>query len=274
MKVVTEDIRRSTEVDLYEESVEIEGSVHTGANLKVRGDLTILGDVEDARIEADGRVKIGGGFLGTGRGRVLSGGNFSAAFVQGQRIEAGGDVEITKTLLSATVFARGNLRTGKDEGAIVGGAIHTGGWVETSVLGSRRPVQTRIEAGVDPVLALRIEEMEREAMELTRKRIGFLKDAAAIAKRPASDGVGESALDMKAAADAMQADIVAAGEEIIRLRRDTSIDHEATVTVARMCYPPVEISICFSKLLHEAKTGPVVFRLFEDRIVLDNWTLE
>ena len=274
MKVVTEDIRRSSGLEVYEETVEIAGAVRTGARLRVYGDLTVRGNVEDALIEADGNVSIDGGFLGTGAGSVTCGGSFAARFVQGQRIEAKGRVEVANAILSSIVFTSGDVRTGKEDGAIVGGEIHAQGNVEAAVMGSRRPVTTRIEVGVDPVLALRIEQLEREAMELTRKRIGFLKDMAAIQGGSGRNAGCESALDMKAAADAMQADIVAAGEEIIEVRKRTTLNDQAVVEVGKASYPPLEISICFSRLMNDTETGPLVFRLLEDRIILDTWTAE
>jgi hypothetical protein len=271
---VTEDVTRSSGLEVYEESAEIQGTVRAGARLRVHGDLTVYGDVEDAWIEADGCVRIAGGFRGTGTGAVTCGGDFSARFIQGQRIESKGDVEIATSILSAAVFACGNVRVASEEGAIIGGKIHAGGCVEAGVLGSRRPVMTRIEVGVDPILAIRIEDLEREAMELTRKRIGFLKDMAAIQGGSRPDAIGESALDMKAAAEAMQADIVVAGEAILEVRKRTALDHGAAVKSGQASYPPLEISVCFSKLIHDAETGPVVFRLLEDRIVLDTWNLD
>jgi len=204
---------------------------------------------------------------------VTCGGNFSAAFVQGQRIEVKGNVEVAKALISSTVFACGKVRTGTADGAIVGGSIHARGGVEVGVLGSPRSVQTRVEVGVDPVLALRMEELEREAMELTRKKIGFLKDMGAIKSGSGSNANAESTIDMKAAVDAMQADIIAAGEEIIEIRKRATFNNQAVVRVEKASFPPLEISICFSRLIHDTETGPVVFRLLEDRIVLDTWNL-
>jgi uncharacterized protein (DUF342 family) len=273
MKVVTKDIRRSSEFEIYDDSIDIDGSVRTGARLAVHGDLVVRGDMEDAHVEADGDVSIAGGFLGAGLGIVACGGNFAAGFVQGQRIEAKGNVEVAKAIVSGSVFASGDVRVGKEDGAIVGGEIHAGGSVEAAALGSRRPVQTRIEIGVDPVLALRIENLEREAMDLTRKRIGFLKDMTSL-EGGRRGGDGESALDMRAVADAMQADIIAAGEDIIEVRKSMEIDSRAAIRVWKASFPPLEISICFSKLIHERETGPVVFRRLEDRIILDNWNLE
>jgi len=274
MKVVTEDILRSSRPGTFEDSVSIEGNVRSGAHIRVHGDLNVRGDVKDALIEVDGDVRITGGFLGRGTGRVTCGGDFSACFVQSQRVEARGHVTVDKALISCEVFSSGNVNVGNENGVIVGGSIHALGNVQAAVLGGKRPVQTRIEVGVDPILALRVEELEREAMELTRKRIGFLKDAAIIAERPGDGDDGECALDMKTAADAIMADIVAAGEEILEVRKRTALDRQAFVKVGRNSYPPLEVSICFSRLVNERETGPVVFRLLEDRIVLDTWNLE
>ena len=119
-----------------------------------------------------------------------------------------------------------------------------------------------------------VAKLEREAMELTRKRIGFLKNLAAIQSGSGLDDRIESALDMKAAADAMQADIVAAGEEIIEVRKRTALDGQAVVKVGKASYPPLEISICFSRVTNDTETGPVVFKLLEDRIVLDTWNIK
>jgi hypothetical protein len=274
MRVLTEDVRRSSDCTVYYESVEIDGTVRSGARLAVHGDLTVHGDVEDAIVEAKGNVRIAGGFLGTGAGTVASGGNFSARFVQCQRIEAKGNVEVVKAIISGKVFASGCVRTGKQDGAIIGGEIHAGGSVEAAVLGSKRPVQTKIEVGVDPVLALRIEDLEGEAMELTRKRIGFLKDMAVIEATSCDGGTTDSVLDFRTVADAMQADILAAVEDIVEIRKQLVLDTRAFVRAGKASYPPLEISICFSKLIHDSETGPVVFRRLEDRIILDRWNMD
>jgi uncharacterized protein (DUF342 family) len=274
MKVVTEDIRRRVGPEVYDENVRIDGAVRTGAGLKVHGDLAIHGNVEDAVIEADGRVRIYGGFLGSGAGKITCGGNFSATFVQGQRIDAGGNVAVEKAVISGTVFARGNVTVSSDVGAIVGGWIHAGGSVEAAVLGSRRPVQTRIEAGADPVVSRRIEALEREVMELTRRRMDLLKNAGTLSGGRMREVEDESDLDMKAASDAMQAGILAVGEEIAALRGTSAFNTKVTVKAHKACYPPLEITICLSKMLYDKEIGPVVFRLFDDRIILDTWNLE
>jgi uncharacterized protein (DUF342 family) len=273
IKVLTEDIGPAPNIMTFEESVEVFGTMRSGARIHVDGNVTVYGSVEDATIDASGSVTIDGGFLGTGAGLIRCDGGFNARFVQGQRIEAKGDVGIESALLSSTVFSSSNVRVGQGQGKIIGGDVHAYGNVEAAVMGSQRPVTTRVEVGVNPVMTLRIERLEREAMGLTRKRIGFLKDLATASTRTEPTSQADSLVDMQAAADAIYGDLIAVSEEIINLRQRTRLNPDAAVVVQEASYPPLEISICFSRIMNEAVTGPVVFRLMEDRIIFDTWTL-
>jgi hypothetical protein len=274
MRIVRGDVCRSPDPLICEEDVEVMGAVKSGASLRVSGNITVYGNVEDASIEADGSVRVEGGFLGTGGGQVLCGGGFRARFVQAQRVVAGENVEIESAIVSSAVFASGDVRVVGPQGSIVGGEIHAFGTVQAAILGSQRPVTTRIEVGVDPLMTLRIEELEREAMDLTKKRIGFLKDAATLSKVKASEKGTDVMVDMQAAAEAIQGDIIAAGEEIIELRKRARLNEAATVVATGATYPPLEVSICFSRLTNDNVTGPLVFRILDDRIILDTWSLE
>jgi uncharacterized protein (DUF342 family) len=271
IELVTDDIRRGRNTVKYEGNVEVVGTVRSGARIEVDGDIGIFGDVEDAEIRASGDVMIDGGFLGTGTGKISCGGGFSARFVQGQRIEAGGDVRVTKGVISSTVYTSGRLLVG-ETGAVVGGEIHAYRGAEAGVLGSKRPVTTRIEVGIDPAISMRIEELEWKAMELASRRIRYIKDITFVAGRPGAKPP-DMMKDLTAASRAVQAELVSMGEEILKLRSDSSTDDGATVRARTRTFPPLDISICFSKIVNESETGPVVFRLMEDRIVLDTWNL-
>ena len=274
MKIIGRDISRTRKPVTYDDDVEVLGTVRSGARVRVLGDISVFGNVEDAELDVGGHVTIGGGFLGRGQGRVVCGGDFRARFVQRQRVDASGSVVIGKSLVSSTVFSSGDVIVDDGTGTIVGGSVHACGKVEAAVMGSPRPVMTRIGVGVDPVLALQIEDLEREAMELTRKRIGFLKNVAFVASGTSSRHSRDAATDMRSAASAIEGDIVTVGERILEIRKSARLNPDASVTVQKASYPPLEISICFSKILSEVPTEAVTFRLFEDRVILDTWNLE
>ncbi len=271
IELVTDDIRPARGIIKYEGNVEIVGTVRSGARIEVEGDVGVFGNVEDAEIVAKGSVTIDGGFLGAGNGRIACTGGFRARFVQGQRIEAAGDVEVAAGLISTRVYASGRVVVGRS-GGIVGGSIHAYQGVEAGTLGSPRPVTTEIEVGVDPAVSMRIEELEKGAMDLAAKRIRYIKDLTVMAVR--DDGKAAEAMnDLTAASRAVQAELVFLGEEIMRLRGGSELDRCATVAARERSYPPLTVSICSSKIVNESETGPVVFRLMDDRIVLDTWNL-
>ena len=271
IELITDDIRPARSTIRYDSNVEIVGTVKSGARLEVNGDIGIFGNVEDAEILATGSVMIDGGFLGTGSGRIACHGSFKARFVQGQRIEAGGDVRVAKGLISSTVFTSGRVLVGKG-GGIVGGEIHAYRGVEAGSLGSPRPVTTRLEVGIDPAVSMRIDELEREAMTLASRRIKYIKDLTFVGSHEDA-GSDETMKDLTAASSAVQAELVSLGEEIMKLRSSSELARDACVIAREQTHPPLDVSICFSKIVNESETGPVVFRLMDDRIVLDSWNL-
>jgi uncharacterized protein (DUF342 family) len=274
VRLITDDLMRTSIPVVYEGNVEIVGTVRSGAKLQVLGDIAIYGNVEDADIQADGNVAIDGGFLGTGGGRIRCGGDFRARFIQGQRLVAEGNVNVARAVLSSMVFASGSVIVGDSDGSIVGGEVHAYGNVEAGTVGSVRPVTTRIEAGVDPLVAVAIEELEADALELTKKRLGFIKDLAAIERASDTGRSPDRAVDARAAADAIQGDIMAVGEKILGLRQGAQLNPDAVVIARHETHPPLEISIGVAKLMNESPTGPMVFRLVDNRVALHPQTEE
>ena len=271
VELITDDIRPVKGTIKYDGNVEVVGTIRAGVRLEVKGDIGIFGNVEDAEILATGNVMIEGGFLGGGSGRVACMGGFKARFVQGQRIEAGGDVDVAKSLISSTVFTSSRVLVG-GSGGIVGGEIHAYRGVEAGSLGSPRPVTTIIEVGIDPAVSMRIDELEREAMALASKRIRYIKDISFVGNQDDARS-SEKMRDLTAASSAVQAELVSLGEEIMSLRSSSEAARDATIIAREKSYPPLDISICFSKIVSESETGPVVFRLMDERIILDTWNL-
>jgi len=264
VRLITEDIRRTPVPLTYDGNIEVLGTVRSGAHLKVAGDVTIYGNVEDAVIEADGDVTIDGGFLGSGHGQITCDGNFRCRFIQNQRVICKGGVTVERSVLSSMIFSSGGVSVA---GAIVGGEIHAFEKVEVAVVGSKRPVMTRIETGVDPVIALKVEELEGEAMTLTRKRLSLLKNLKALSCGACDPRRIEMATDLEAAADAIHGDIISIGERIIKLRQKARLNCEARVVIYERCYPPVELSICFAQMSIEDETAGLEFSIRNGDIV-------
>ncbi len=268
MGLITEDIRRTPVPLTYDGNIEVLGSVRSGAALEVAGDVTIYGNVEDATIEAKGDVIIDGGFLGGGNGRIICDGSLKCRFIQKERVIAKGNVVVERSILSGMIFSSGDVLV---KGSIVGGEIHALGRVDAVTVGSKRPVMTRIETGVDPVIALRIEELEHEAMELTRRRLDLLKNLKSLSTGSPDSHRLERVKDLEAAANAIHGDVITIGEQIIKLREHATLNYDGKVIIRETCHPPVEISICFAQIVNEVETGGVEFSLRGEEIVRRPW---
>lgn len=264
MGLITEDIRRTPIPLKYDGNIEVLGTVRSGARLEVAGDVTIYGNVEDAVIEANGDVVIDGGFLGAGNGKIVCEGCLKCRFIQNQRVIAKGNVSVERSIVSGMIFSSGEVVV---KGSIVGGEVHAFGKVEAEVVGSKRPVMTRLETGVDPVIALKVEELEHQAMELTKKRLNLLKNLKSLSRGSSQSNQVERATDLEAAANAIHGDIIAIGERIIRLREHAKLNYDAMVIIKGNCYPPVEISICFAQITQEIESKGVEFELSGEKIV-------
>jgi len=272
--VIPENVRRSSAPILLDANTEVMGTVLSGARVRVAGDIRISGNVQDAEIQALGSVVIDGGFLGIGAGKITCGGDFKARFVQNQRIEAAGNVNVEKSIIASVVLTSGDVVVGPEEGTIIGGEIRAYGKVEARVIGSPRPVTTRIQVGSDPLVRLAIDGMEKRALELTVRRVCLLKRIAFAAKHPGKSSQGEDLADLEAASVAIQAELAKIGDAVVEQRMRSHMRPDAVVVVHEASHPPLDISICASQVVSDSGTGSVVFRLLEDRVVLDTWTLK
>lgn len=138
------------------------GDIQTELNVVVRGDvtdarivrgerdITIDGSVDNARVEAGGRLAIGGGAIGRDRCRCLAGGSICVRHVNGATLEAGGDLTVEANVIQARLICGGRLRIA--EGSFNGGYATAGGDVICRNLGSSSGIATIIEAGLDETL--------------------------------------------------------------------------------------------------------------------------
>jgi len=87
----------------------IQGDVHSGFSVRVRGTLEVFGNVEDALIEVEGNVVLRQGFTGAGKGRITATGSVTMCHVRNQAVVAGGDVVIGRECINASITAGGRI---------------------------------------------------------------------------------------------------------------------------------------------------------------------
>ncbi len=105
----------------FDGSVQINGSVLSGFSVKAKDNIIIEKNVEDARIEAGGDVKVKLGIGGKGTTIVLAGGKVRAKFVINSSIESVKEIVIEDSIINSSVFSNDKIVVISKHGKIIGG---------------------------------------------------------------------------------------------------------------------------------------------------------
>ena len=147
------DVDISTGHVTFKGSILITGDVHEGMIVKSSGDITVMGFVDSATLEAEGDVTVSKGIIGRQikaneySTNIYSQGQISAQFVQYSQLVAKGNILVTKQLLHSNTKTAGSL-TGSDpsgrRGDLVGGVAHAEKGITAVVIGATAGTKTDV----------------------------------------------------------------------------------------------------------------------------------
>ncbi|WP_158590480.1 DUF342 domain-containing protein [Noviherbaspirillum cavernae] len=189
------------DVDLGTGSIEFDGTLRVGGDvkaglrIKVTGDVVVNGTVEAAEIVAGGNVAVRNGIVGhldsrsgaqalpDTTTRIFCEGVVQALFMENAHIEAGKSIVIERSARQCELLAREEIVVGKEgrNGHIVGGSAQATNRIATGTLGTTTGIKTQLQVGLDPYLEKQIAEKDaefkRRCDELDRviKLMTFLK---------------------------------------------------------------------------------------------------
>jgi len=154
----------------FDGSVQISGSVRSGHTIKATGGITVGGNVEAAKLIADGNVEVKGGMQGSGKGMIEAGGSVSIMYVEQGMIYADGPVTLDVSIHSR-IETGGTLHTKGKRGAIIGGRAAAGGDIIANFIGSLSHTKTEVEVGVTPRKRARVLVLEKEMQRLATDKV-------------------------------------------------------------------------------------------------------
>lgn len=173
-----DDVLTIKEVDVgyghvnFKGSILITGDVHAGMIVKSTGDITVMGFVDSATLEAGGDISVNKGIIG----RQLPGhelttkihaqGQINAQFVQYAKLEAIGDITITRQLLHSNTKTQSMLTvcdSSNRRGELIGGTVNANGGVKTAVIGATAGTKTKIYCAMNEL------ELKQEIQSLIKK---------------------------------------------------------------------------------------------------------
>jgi len=188
--MVNGDIDFSTGNIKFNGSVKIKGSVKAGFKVEAAGDIEISGHVEDSVIVGGNDIKILGGYVGNGGGKVVAGRDVHVKFVDNQYIEAKRNIIIYGESYHSRLRAGQSIISNCGKGTIVGGQSEATISVEAKRFGSVTFAPTVIKVGIDPKLAERMKKVEEE-IEQTKESQEKLENSLVILYRYKIDNNGK-----------------------------------------------------------------------------------
>ena len=244
-------------------SLIVNGDIRGGIAIRVKGSLTVHGNVEDADIEAGGDVTVAEGFVGRGKGRIAAGGSVNLLRLLNQTVTAGRDVLIGREAVNGTVRAAGRIYA---PGArIAGGVLHSEGDIDVSTIGSPDGLQTKIWAGRRGRILERFPLIERE-IKLGEAQIGEINNAIyglvrlQIDAGKLDDAKQESFRKLQAAQKQLPERVAVLKAERHALKEDLKTSQEVTVTVHETAFENTMVDINGSKKIVDAALQGVVSR--------------
>ena len=150
----------------FDGDVLIKGSIKQQYSATAGGDITVMGNVEaGASINANGNVTVHKQIVG-GQTSVLALGDVRCHTVYEATVQAGRNLRVGSSVYHGDVRAGGVLKVSKGGGSNAGSVIGGESWgvrgIDMYTAGSRSGVSTSITAGVDPVVAYKLGELDRK----------------------------------------------------------------------------------------------------------------
>ncbi len=142
-------------------SVVISGSIKSGFTVKAEGSVEVKGSVEDSVIIAGGDIFLSYGIQGIEKGKLISGGNVVAKFIQNATVEAKKDV-ITEAIIHSNVSAGNMIRVESGKGTIVGGSVAATHMILAKSIGSPMGTATTVQIGILPSIYQKHKQIEAE----------------------------------------------------------------------------------------------------------------
>ncbi len=230
-----------------EGSVVVAGNVQTGFSVTATGDIEVKGVVEGANLTAGGNIIIAMGVNGMNRGKLTAGGSVVAKFIENTEVEAGTFVE-ADSIMHSRVNAKNEIKVDGRKGFIAGGMVRATSLISCRVLGSAMGADTVVEVGVDPAMKIRFQELQKEMLEMQKKRTVIQTTLTGAAEKIKA-GVKLPPEQMKYVQSLMQAakqideKLAEDDEELMDIEDLLQNKNEACVKVRDTAYPGTKIVI-------------------------------
>ncbi len=144
----------------------VRGGVLEGFVIKAEANITVMGPVAGAILEAGGSVILNKGMHGQEKGVITAGEDVNAKFLEHTTVKAGGTVNASDGIIQCNVTAKKNILCQGRKGLIIGGRVSAGEEVRAKVIGNYMATPTEVEAGGSPKVREELRQIEEQKKTL------------------------------------------------------------------------------------------------------------
>lgn len=273
--IVTGEVKEGMKVHALED-ITVEGNVFN-AKLECLGNITINGSVTgNTELLATGNVIIKGGMQGYSKAKngehgakVITRGSVCAGFVENFTIEAGMDIVIDKYSMNNILMAQnkivvGNKSAGR-KSSIIGGLTWAMTMVNAAIIGSSAGLKTRIQVGINPYVQKRITEIKTTLQANEKGRHDIETVLTFLENRPKADNE-ETLEKLHRTLSKLLIESETLQTELKELISNLSVVDNAKVLATLGVYSGTEIQINNQQWKAEENRGKSAFRISKREI--------
>ncbi len=250
----------------------IAGDVKSGFKISASGNIDIGGTVEEATVIAGGSVTVKGGFVGEGGGLIKAGGDVFIKFINRQRVESGGNIEIYEEARGARLSTAGSLLFTKGKGILVGGEARAGAAMEVNTLGSPQNITTQVIVADTSKLIEKISTRQKEIEGMNEKMEEIHTKISLLTKKRKKVGLKDQEEQLYRRIDKLSADIDLTVDTLRKeiKEAEAAIDilkNSAYLKVINKTYPGVTMRIAGTAKYFEYEREATTFKVFDGKII-------
>ncbi|MFQ1062848.1 DUF342 domain-containing protein [Bordetella trematum] len=246
----------------FDGTLKVRGDIAAGMQVRVSGDVVVLGTIEAARVQAGGNINVNGGIIGLAERRhasrpgdaeagaarsahITAGGSVKARFIENAVVNADKSVAAEREIRQSRIYAGEGVTVGPPNsplGVITGGETHAARAVRAGSIGSLAAVPTLVAVGLHPHAAARREALQQRRVGLQEEQAKLEKLMLFLRDNPARDtnGMSERARATLARVAGEQAQLAMDEQQLNALLNPLA---DATVVAARRLHGGVTLMV-------------------------------
>lgn len=147
-------------------SLLIHGDVIDKVKLKLNGDLTVFGDINDAEVDVCGNIIVEGDIVNCKSPGVMASGKISFTSAENSKIVAGDKINFKRNIHFCRVVAEKGLYGNEDSSSLVGGVYQSGEHIEVAIIGNTGGIGTEVEISISPYTKEKMLSISKQMMKL------------------------------------------------------------------------------------------------------------